>query len=91
MPYIETTQGVYSDKNVLEGFSVNTELLCNEEIPDEGDNSCEFYDICIKGINNRFELNKACNIYMLTVEHLRKCCVSSHLPPWPSVGRVRPV
>ena len=49
MPYIETTQGVYSDKNVLEGFSVNTELLCNEEIPDEGDNSCEFYDICIKG------------------------------------------
>ena len=31
IPYIETLCGTYSGKNVLEGFTANTEILCNKK------------------------------------------------------------
>ena len=96
IPFINTLAGLYSGKNVLEGFCRNTEILCNEdELSDKFDNT--FYNMCVEDNSIIFELSseenvkippmqiknlkdilfktlklgKACDIFMLTVEHLR--------------------
>ena len=96
IPFIDTLAGVYSGKNVLEGFCRNTEILCNED-----DNYSKFdktfYNMCVEDNAIIFELSalenvtippmqivdlkailfknlklgKACDVFMLTVEHLR--------------------
>ena len=96
IPSIETLNGTFTGSNVLEGFRVNTEVLCNEkkDIP-ESENTflkmCEEDNMtilklipeenvqiplmtieCLKDILFRkLKLGKACDIYKLTVEHLR--------------------
>ena len=45
IPFIETLNGIYRGKNVLEGFCSNTEALCNDE--SETSNH-EFYKMCVK-------------------------------------------
>ena len=45
IPLIETLVGRFKEKIVLEGFSANTEALCNDESSDKFDN--EFYKMSI--------------------------------------------
>ena len=92
---IETFNGKYTGDNVLEGFRVNTEYICNEK--NEDTFSHQFLDQCtedlmiindiseyegqkiepitIEGLKEiifkKLKLNKACDIYKLTTEHLR--------------------
>ena len=94
LPFIETMNGVYTGKNVLEGFCSNTESLCKDNSSMEH----EFYRMCVEDnliifeitsqenaqtiphmslpnlkeiLFRRLKLNKACDVYKLTVEHLR--------------------
>ena len=91
---IETLNGTYTGKNVLEGFRVNTQIICSDN--EEGIRSpilkmCREDNMVIIDLTNqesfhipsmtidglkfilfsKLKLNKACDIYKLTVEHLR--------------------
>ena len=94
--FIETLNGKYSGKNVLEGFRKNTEMMCNEDESSQSYDN-EFYkmavfdDMIIFDITEnedtqiphmnltrlkdilfkKLKLNKACDVFKLTVEHLR--------------------
>ena len=96
LPFIETLNGTYEGQNVLEGFRINTEILCSDIEDDKSESKCQFYKMCVQDneiifqiteneekipmmtlsnlkdiIFKRLKLNKACDIFMLTVEHLR--------------------
>ena len=98
IPFIETLCGTFEGDDVLEGFRMNTEMLCNEKTTDKYEPN-KFYQMCVmdnyiifdlssaEEINipkmqladlkdilfKRLKLNKACDVYKLTVEHLRYC------------------
>ena len=46
--YIENLCGKYSSENILEGFSANTEMLCNESAENSVRYNQDFYKMCIK-------------------------------------------
>ena len=97
IPCIETLAGKFSNQNVLEGFAVNTEILCNENKLKSDNYDNDIYDMFLKDnmiifditaeeevkiphmnmtklkkiIFQKLKPNKACDVFMLTVEHLR--------------------
>ena len=71
IPYIETLNGTFSDKNVLEGFCSNTETLCNRKTSIE-DNP--FYKMCIEDNIIIFDIEKdhpTVPIPLMTLERLK--------------------
>ena len=56
IPFIETLSGTYSGRNVLEGFCLNIELICNaDEMPENFYNT--FYKMCVEDNIIIFELS----------------------------------
>ena len=73
IPYIETLCGKYSGENILEGFSANTEFLCNENIEISTQYDAPFYNMCVKDNQIIFEITsqETVNIPQMTLNNLK--------------------
>ena len=58
IPFIETLCGTFEGENVLEGFRMNTEILCNEKTTEKYEIN-EFYQMCIMDNQIIFDLTSS--------------------------------
>ena len=58
IPFIETLCGTFEGENVLEGFRINTEILCNEKTTEIYEIN-EFYQMCIMDNQIIFDLTSS--------------------------------
>ena len=97
IPFIETLDGKFTGKNILEGFARNTEILCTEDDQKNENYDNDMYDMFEKDnmvtfditskeamkiphmnltdlkhiLFKKLQVNKACDVFKLTIEHLR--------------------
>ena len=73
IPYIETLCGKYSGENILEGFSANTEFLCNENLENSTRYDGPFYNMCVKDNQIIFEITsqETMSIPHMTLNNLK--------------------
>ena len=65
IPFIETLCGNYSGQNILEGFSANTDILCNERSEHTAQYDQDFYNMCVRDNEIIFDITAQAQLNIL--------------------------